>query len=188
MDANGMLPIGATIVGPDIKLTDSQGPSLGQTVSRLKATLRNAHTGPLEFALTVTEKILPYWDELYASETGLTYNQWINSTFGRGITAGYVATRREAIDGLGREIVRNWNHAAAVWAHNNVADEDMRQKLNHQVCVENRRTGSPPSHQVVMAMAKKLGWRTARAERACARCAEKDAEIASLKSLTTTRE
>ena len=51
-------PVGTTIL-VSRNLSDDRGPSLGSTVSRLKETLRNAHTGPLEFSLTVTEKILP---------------------------------------------------------------------------------------------------------------------------------
>lgn len=91
---------------------------LQERVSRWRAALAAADTGPLAIAADVV-RLADEWKEHEAEAGGVSCTTWLRKTLGKGRSLAWFETRARAVESLGESVRRTLHHEVAVWLVNN---------------------------------------------------------------------
>ncbi len=145
---------------------------------RLKKTMSESAAGPLIVAREVIG-IVNNWSDV--GQKGVTAEQWITRTLGRGYTIRWFQRRVDAVDKLGEASRRFWHHQGAVWAATMIKNPMHLKKLNDEVWAATKANASVPiSSTAVMRIARKLGIKKPLGKTPCANCEKLKKRIAEL--------
>jgi len=148
-------------------------PRLADRITRWKAALRSADTGPLVIAEDVLQ-IAGEWERYRVEARGLDCTSWLRKELGRGRSLAFFERRAHAVKVLGEACRRVLHHDVAVWIAGRVRDPEAVQRVMWALMRATKKQGG---NCLTPAQARPIVLATLGIERAprtigCARCAE----------------
>lgn len=130
---------------------------LAKAAERLKRVMADADCGPLIAAVEVLH-IVDGWAAYEVEADGKTAKEWVHGVFGTGRGIPYFRRRAAAVETMGEDIRRGWNHEAAVWVSGLRLDRRKLTLLKDAYHREfKRNAGNPLSLERVRLLAEQVG-------------------------------
>lgn len=152
-----------------------------------KRDMQDAAVGPLRIARDVM-RIVEHWDRWGEHTDHKRPGSWLVSIFGLGLDTKFWRRRAEAIASLdpnsNGHVARTLSHQAAVYIHESIPEKEWANLLAECHRARKENGGLPIRASEVLTLYRRVfNRRPPRRRAGCAKCAEKDAEIARLMAL-----